>query len=100
VANTYDRGDTIRVTGTFVASGVGQFDPASVFMLLRNPLGSVATYAYSASVVKAATGAYYVDVVPSCLPPNGAWTYRWEGRPDSSAAAGEDSFIIRTTPFL
>lgn len=100
MANTYDRGDMIRVAASFNASGVA-VDPASVYMLLRNPLGSVATYGYlTASMTKVGTGAYYVDVVPSIVPANGTWTYRWEGRPDVSAAAGEGAFIIRITPFL
>lgn len=99
MANSYDRGDTVRCAATFVASVAPfqVFDPASVYVLLRNPLGSIATYGYPASVTKAGVGAYYVDVVPSTNPAKGVWTYRFDS---AAGAAGEGSFNVRATPFL
>lgn len=99
MSNSYDRGDTVRCVGTFVSTTapVQAFEPASVWFLVRNPLGSVSTYAYPASVTRVATGAYYVDVVPSCNPANGVWKYRFDS---GLGAAGEGAFNVRTTAFI
>jgi hypothetical protein len=109
MANTYDRGDTIRLAGTFVASANQVVEPATVFLFVRNPLGSVGTYGYlstasavlgPAVVTRAASGCYYADFVPSCNPPNGVWTYRFDTGGGVGAAAGEQTFNVRPTPFL
>lgn len=106
MANTYDRGDTVRIVGTFTASGGIIFEPASVYVLLQNPLGSVGTYTYGAlassivgpaSVARAATGIYYMDLVPSTNPPQGKWPYRFDS---AQGAAGEFAFNIRISAFL
>ena len=99
MANTYDRGDTVRCIATFVASGQVPNDPASVWFFIRNPLGSIATYVYPASIGRSGVGAYYVDVVPSVGPrSDGTWSYRFEGT--NLQAAGETAFIIRRSDFL
>lgn len=110
MANSYDRGDTIRLAGTFVASANLQVvEPASVILLVRSPLGSVATYTYAgvsssvlglAAIQRVASGCYYADFVPSCNPPGGVWTYRFDSGGGVGAAAGEQTFNVRPTSFL
>lgn len=110
MANSYDRGDTVRLVGTFVASGGNVVEPASVYLLIKNPLGSVATYGFGGpasalfgvgTVVRVGSGLYYMDTVPSCNPPNGDWPYRFDaGGPLPGAAAGELTFNVRVTNFL
>jgi hypothetical protein len=84
-----DVGDMIRIQATFIASGGAMSDPASVYMMLRNPKGSVATYGWSASVTRTGVGAFYVDVIASYP---GGWAYRWQGQPSAGYAAAEGSF--------
>lgn len=98
MANAYDRGDTIRLAATFNSSA-GIYDPATVMAFVANPQGSVATYP-TASLTRVATGCYTLDIVPSLSPPNGAWSYRFEGTPAPGAAAGEGRFVVRITSFL
>lgn len=109
MANSYDRGDTIRLAGTFAASLGNVVEPASAYLLVRSPLGSVATYGYGgpasavlgpATVVRVASGLYYADFVPSCNPPNGVWAYRFDSGGGAGAAAGELTFNVRPTAFL
>lgn len=110
MANSYDRGDTVRLAGTFVASCNSLVaEVASVYLLVRSPLGSVATYGYGgpasavlgpAAVVRVASGCYYADFVPSCNPPDGVWTYRFDSGGGAGAAAGEQTFNVRKTIFL
>lgn len=109
--NNYDRGDTVRLVGTFIGSGGVIIEPASVYVLVKNNLGSVGTYGYGApapsvtvggvsSVVRVASGLYYMDIVPSADPPNGLWTYRFDSGGGVTAAAGEQAFNVRLTNFL
>lgn len=103
MANSYDRGDTIRVLATFVSSGNLVVEVPSVYVFVRNPLGSVATYGYGgagASVTRVGSGVYYKDIIPSCLPPDGVWTVRFDSGGGVAAAAGETAFNVRPTPFL
>lgn len=106
--NSYDRGDTVHLTGTFVASGLVA-EPASVYVLIRNPLGSVGTYGYggpgsavmgTATVGRVASGCYYLDFVPSTNPPKGSWTYRFDSGGGALGAAGEQTFFVKPSDFL
>jgi len=90
----YDSGDVMRFHATFVASGGAVVDPASVYYFLGNRLGSVATYGYPASIVRAGVGAYYVDVLAS---QPGDFPYRFLGAPSAGAAAAEGSFAVRSS---
>lgn len=100
----YDLGNVPRLTATFLASSAASpmvFEPASVFCIVRNPLGSVATYSYGAapsgyvaSVLRAATGAYYCDVVASLA---GAWFYAFAtGAVGTGTARAQDTFHVQT----
>lgn len=61
--NTYDKGDTIRFSAAFTASGVAT-DPTDVILKVKQPDGTTVTYKYSlAEITKSSTGNYYKDVV-------------------------------------
>lgn len=98
----YDGGDMVRVIATFVASGGTLVNPASVYLQMVNPLGSVATWAYittgsgTGSVVSPQTGAFYIDQLASIA---GDWNYRWAGV-NANWAAGESSFTVNRTTFF
>lgn len=109
MANSYSRGDTVRLVATFLGSGGVVVEPANVYALIRNNLGSIGTYTYGnvsssivgfASVARVASGCYYMDIVPSADPPNGVWAYRFDSGGGITAAAGESSFFINPTEFL
>jgi hypothetical protein len=90
MANTYDVGDLVRVTGTFTnAASVAQ-DPTAVLFKYKDPSGNKTTLTYNTdvSVVKSATGVYYVDVDVDEI---GRWYYRWQGT-GTGQSAGESYF--------
>lgn len=92
MANEYDKGDKVRVTGTFTDSAGTAVDPDVVRFVVRNPRGVETTYLYGtdAALVKSATGIYYVDVSADV---EGKWYYRYYST-GSGQAAGEGSFTV------
>src|SRR5438132_612157 len=96
MGQTYDQGDLVRFTATFVASGGVTSDPSYVWHLNINGTGVRATHRYGltpSAIVRAGTGAYYIDV-DITIPGN--WSYRWEGSGGLQAAV-EDNFNVRPT---
>lgn len=76
MANSYDFGDLVRVSGAFTnSSGVAQ-DPTVVKCSIRSPAGVVTTYVYGtdAALVKDSTGNYHADVSAAAI---GWYYYRW-----------------------
>lgn len=75
--NTYDIGDTVKLTVLFEAAGVDT-DPPTVTCSVRSPLGTVTTYIYNthANLTRSAAGAYACFVAPDR---HGIWEYRWAG---------------------
>lgn len=96
MANMYQTGDTVRLTGTFTDSNSTAYDPATVRGKLKSPAEVATTYTYGvdSNVVRSSTGIYYFDAVPDEV---GAWWYRIES--DNVDAAAEDYFIVRRTEF-
>lgn len=94
--NTYDRGDLIRCVATFVASNSLTTDPTNVWFLVQDGGGARATHKYGltpSAIVKAATGAYYIDLD---TPTVGDWAYRWEAT-GGLQLAEETRFNVRPT---
>lgn len=96
MANTYDIGDEIRLTGVFTVSGVAT-DPTVVRCKVRAPGGAVTTslYGTDAALVKDATGTYHLDLT---LTLTGTYYYRWEGT-GAAQAAEETAFNVRPSVF-
>ena len=93
--NTYDKGDAVRLKGTFTVSSV-LTDPTTVTLKVKDSDGTISTYTYSGgTVTKLSTGVYYKDVTVSN---DGIWYYRFEST-GAVAAAGEGSFEVRRSEF-
>ena len=92
MANEYDKGDLIRVTGTFTTAAGAAINPDVVRFIVRSPLGVETSYLYGTDVelVRSATGIYYVDVSADV---EGTWYYRYYST-GSGQAAGEGSFTV------
>ena len=97
--STYDRGDLVRITGTFTDTGGVVGDPTTVHFLYDTPTSTAPTTATRTStaagdvggIVKQSTGVYYYDV-----PSTGSGLY--EARFTSTgtlAASGESWFSVR-----
>ena len=102
-ATSYPHGQTVRFVATLYASanpsGIPQ-NAASVLLIFRNPLGSLASYGLGAAsvagspgIVKVATGAYVLDFTPSVF---GEWRGEWRADLEGNAGLNvRDGFTFR-----
>jgi hypothetical protein len=76
MANEYDVGDLVRITGTFTNSAGTAVDPTVVRAQYTDPSGNTTSLLYltDAALVKASTGVYYVDIDAD---ESGVWLYRF-----------------------
>lgn len=97
MANAYDIGDVIRVTGTFTDADGTAIDPDTITCKVKDPSGNIASYTYADSeVTRSDTGVYYVDVT---IDEAGDWWYRFESTGTGKTAAGETYFWARVSKF-
>ena len=91
MANSYDVGDTVRVSTTtvFTDAADSAFDPDVVRGKVKDPSGNATTYVYGtdSELVKDATGDYHFDVD---VDEAGTWYYRIEGESSGGAKQGAD----------
>lgn len=96
----YDLNDMARFTATFVGTdGITVVSPSQVFLLVKNPLGTVATYlsgAAGASISILGAGAYARDM---SLEIAGDWFYRWQAT-GVGQSAEEWRITVRTSSIL
>lgn len=94
MANTYDVGDLVRVTGTFTDSDGTAVDPTTVTVYHKDPSGNITEWVYltDTDVVQDTNGTYYADID---IDESGRWYYRFKGT-GSGQAAGETYFQVRT----
>lgn len=93
MANTYDIGDVVRVTGTFTVASVAT-DPTTVTLKVEDPSGNLATYTYALSeVTRSGVGVFYRDV---SVDEKGVWQYEWIGT-GACATAEEGEFFVRVS---
>lgn len=97
MANNYQVGDLVRVTGTFTDINGNLIDPTSVLFSFKTPAGSITTYVYltDAQLVKDSTGVYHVDVNANTI---GTWPYRFYST-GVGQTAGEASFQVPFSNF-
>ncbi len=97
MANTYDKGDKIRISATFQDANGTDMDPTTITVKHKKPDGTVITWVYGTDteVVKDAVGKYHADIT---LDQSGTWLYRFEGT-GSVVAAGEEVFHVRKSLF-
>lgn len=91
--NTYDIGDTVRITNVFTTQATGAaVDPTTIALTLMAPDGTETTYTYAGgTVTKDSTGTYHVDV---SITASGDYRYRWVST-GTGAAAEEGRFQVR-----
>jgi hypothetical protein len=77
MATTYDIGDKVRESATFLTVAGATADPTKVYFSVENPSGVVTHDTYASSggnITRTATGDYYRDIV--CTG-RGVYEYRW-----------------------
>lgn len=92
MANTYDNGDLIRISGAFTVGGAAT-DPTTVTLKILKPAGTSAlTYTYALSeITKDSVGNYHKDIT---IDTEGEWYYRWIGT-GTVVTQVEDYFLVR-----
>ena len=87
MANRYDLGDLVRVTGTWTdpLNSDAAIDPSKVYCTVTAPDGDATTYEYivDSELVRSGTGVYYVDVAAS---EEGIWKCRFYSTGTGQAA--------------
>jgi len=98
MANFFQVGDLVRVTGTFKTLAGAVTDPTAVFFSFQTPAGTTATYTYGtdAALVKSSTGVYYVDVSVTSA---GNWRYRFYST-GTGQTADEGYFSVPYSAFV
>lgn len=99
MANTYDVGDLVRVTGTFTDADGAATDPDVVRIKYQDPSGNDTTDLYGTNnTVKSATGVYYLDID---IDEAGTWYYRVEGETSAQVGQGaaESFFEAKASQF-
>jgi len=93
--DTYDEGQTIRVSGSFYNLSSVLADPSTITFQLEQPDGTVLEYVYGGSpdggMVKSSTGQYYIDYTAE---DPGMYRWRWHGA-GLIKAAGDGRFFVR-----
>jgi hypothetical protein len=97
MANTYEKGDLVRVTGTWTDTDGSAVDPSAVFTSYTDPSNVQVDleYGVDAALKKSGTGIYYVDVDAD---ETGTWYYRFYST-GTGQAANETFFDVRPSEF-
>lgn len=77
MATTFDIGDLVRLSVTFVTAAGSTADPSKVYLDVQKPDGAICYSTYAAgttAIVRSATGDYYKDVLATG---QGIYEYRW-----------------------
>ena len=93
MANHYEIGQIVRMTGTFTDSDGNAQDPTEVYLDLLEPDETASTlqYGVDAGMTKSATGIYYFD---QAIDQDGFWYYRWYST-GTGEASDESYFRVR-----
>ena len=96
--NVHDKGDRVRIDGTFKDINDDLIDPTGVTLKVVDPSGNTTTYEYGGSpeeVLKTSTGVYYADVD---VDEEGDWYYKWFGT-GTGIGTDEGQFVVKPTQF-
>lgn len=89
--STYNKGDLVRITGTFADAAGTPLDPTAVLFQVKDPAGVTTLYTYgSSAIVRLSAGVYYLDVNVSQA---GTWAYRVYST-GNGQAAGDSYFTV------
>ena len=92
IANTYDIGAAVVVTGTFRNAAGDLANPTTATVLYRRETDTE----LSDTPTNASTGVYNFTITPT---QDGKWFYRFKGT-GAVTAAGESFFIVRESAFV
>jgi hypothetical protein len=88
--NTYDVGDSIRLSALFTVTGIA-VDPTIIDLDVRDPSGNIGSFTFAGGgVSKQAAGLFFRDVF---INEHGQWWYRFFGS-GTVIAADETYFLI------
>lgn len=99
----YDLGDTIQLRATVLGTNMAPAQPSAFVFLVRNPLGSVASYTYGgagASIISPGAGAFFKDIT---IEPNASYVGTWFYRGLATgliSAAEEFTFLVQSSNIL
>lgn len=85
MANEYQVGDLVRITGTWTDASDVAVDPTTVLGTYTDPSGTAAPVTVGTGITKSATGVYYYDID---VDEAGTWYYRFYGQGGGAAAQG------------
>ena len=96
MATTYDIGDVVRISSTFLSTAGVRADPTTVYFAFETPDGTAysTTYTGAGDIVKASTpstGVYYYDITTTGY---GQYEYRFSSTGLITSAA-EAYFSVR-----
>jgi hypothetical protein len=95
IMNIYDKGQKVKLQGTFTLSGV-ESDPNAISLSVMDPEGAITIYEYSeAELTKDDTGIYYAEII---VDKEGIYKYGMVGS-GAVDTAGFDQFEVAPWPF-
>lgn len=97
MANTYQVGDLVRITGTWTDADDVATDPSTVKAEYTDPTGNNTDLTVGGGITKSTTGVYYYDID---VDEAGTWYYRFYGEGGGSSAQGaNESYFHAVTNF-
>jgi hypothetical protein len=97
MANEYQVGDLVRITGTWTDAGDVATDPTTVLAKHTDPLGATTALTVGTGITKDSTGVYYYDID---VDEAGTWLYRFYGQGGGASAQGaNESYFQAVTEF-
>ncbi len=93
--NSYDKGDKVRITGTFTNASGTYIDPSNVYAQTITPAGVHTDYTYPTTISRSSSGIYCLDVSIDQI---GQWYYRVHASGVGQSAA-EGSFTVKRGRF-
>lgn len=97
MANTYDVGDLVRVTGTLTDSAGDTLDPTAAYCKVKDPSGHVTTLVYGVdeALARDSSGVYLTDID---VDEAGTWYYRFYST-GIGQGASEAYFFVKSSNF-
>lgn len=93
MADTFDEGDSVKVTGTYKDAAEALHDPGAVFLDIDWPDGTNQTFEYTvdAEITRESLGLFNATFDTAGKP--GRWFYRWYST-GVGQAADEGEFVV------
>jgi hypothetical protein len=99
--NAYDKGDLVRISGSFVNASDVATDPTEAVLRVKAPDKTTTVCRWptpgagESALTRDSAGAFHVDL---SITQSGYWTYRWEGT-GAVQSADEATLYARVSAF-